>query len=184
MWVANKKNEKYIKKIQRKVAQIINEVGDAVDKDYAKENEELLQAIVKVKGKNIKYIQYLPDSFDIARYYDIKIEYVKLEGEIPSYLKREKKKTIIFISDKYRNDSYRSKKFVAHELGHFFLDSTSLAAFNNDFLNMILPREKMREYAANIFAVTLMPQIMAGEQWEKCSPDVLNRKVYKKLLDK
>lgn len=171
MWITNIRHKMYIKKINRKVAQIIKEVGN----DYSIKHKELLQ----VKGINIKY---LPDPLVIADYYGIKIVYKSIEGEMPSYFHRKMK--TIFISDKYEDDKYRSKKFVAHELGHYFLDSNPLAALNNDFLNLSLPSEKMSEYWANVFAITLMPQIMSGEPWGGCSPDVLNRKVYNKLLEK
>ena len=63
------------------------------------------------------------------------------------------------------------------------MDSSSLAALNNDILNRSLPTEKMNEYGANVFAIILMPQIMGGEEWTECSPDVLNRKAYNRLLE-
>lgn len=170
MWANNMKHKRYIKKANRKVARIIKEVSA----DYTKKHAELLQ----LKDANIKY---LPDPFVIAEYYKIKIVYKKMESEEPSYLDR--KKNTIFISDKYLDDKYRSKKFVAHELGHYFMDSSSLAALNNDILNRSLPTEKMNEYGANVFAIILMPQIMGGEEWTECSPDVLNRKAYNRLLE-
>ena len=107
MWANNMKHKRYIKKANRKVARIIKEVSA----DYTKKHAELLQ----LKDANIKY---LPDPFVIAEYYKIKIVYKKMESEEPSYLDR--KKNTIFISDKYLDDKYRSKKFVAHELAEVY----------------------------------------------------------------
>ena len=165
----NKRYKRCIDEIERIAAHIIEEVGNA----YIGRHTELLLLEGKI-GK------YLPDSFEIAEYLKINIVYKKIEGEMPSYFNREL--STIFISDRYINDGYKSKGFVAHELGHFLLDDNTLSAMNNDILNEYLPCETMKEYKANVFAVILMPQIMGKESWADCSPRILNRRVYNKLL--
>lgn len=165
----NKEREKRIDEISQKVAQIIKVVAN----DCMKMNKEL-GVLDELNIGN-----YMPTPQEIARYYGLRIEYKKMANEILSYLNR--KLLTIYISEKYINERYVVEKLVAHELGHFFMDNSSLSAMNNDVLNEFLPEEIIKEYEANVFAVFLMPQIMAGEQWDKFSPRILNRKVYKRV---
>lgn len=167
----NKRYQKCIDGIKQLAARIIDDVGNA----YIGKHAELLLVERRIA-------RYLPDSFEIAEYFNINVIYKRIEGEMPSYFNRET--STIFISDKYVNDNYKSKGFVAHELGHFLLDDSTLSAMNNDSMNDYLPVETMKEYKANIFAIILMPQIMGKESWLDYSPRKLNRMVYNKLLDK
>ena len=164
---ANKEFDTCIDRITGLVANIIEVVGDD-------------RATVKEKLDGIDGLKYIPTPFEIAKYYGIRIVYKRMAGLEPSYLNR--KMLTVFISDKYRKDEYTSRKLIAHELGHFFLDNSPLSAMNGDILNEYLPMETRQEYEANVFAVLLMPQIMCGEPWEDYSPRILNRKVYKKLF--
>lgn len=162
----------YITQIAPKVKQIIDVVGEEC---YEKEKWLLI-----LEEKNIKINNILPTPIQIARYYGIRIEYKEIDGDMPSYFKREK--LTIYVSNKYKNNSYTTSKLVAHELGHFFMDDCELSAMNDDILNEYLPEETMKEYKANIFAILLMPQIMGGNSWEKLSPRLLNRKVFNKII--
>lgn len=126
-------------------------------------------------------IDYIPSPFEVADAYGIYYKFIKLTGNEPSYYNNNRK--TIFISDKYRNNSYRAKFLCAHELGHIFMQSSEeMAAMNNDELNRYLPDEIFKEYEANIFALLLMPQFMAGLPWENYMPKRLNRKIYEKVF--
>lgn len=167
-------NKKLIKWITRKVAQIRKPVAN----EYATARGELklLDGFQKV--------EYMPSPFEIADYYGIDYKFVSLEGSMPSYLSYTDNKIVtIYISDRYRKESYMAKLLCAHELGHYFLHDIQDAAMNNDILNYYLPDEIKKEYEANVFAIILMPQIMGGHPWEKDSPRILNRKVYKKVQE-
>lgn len=39
------------------------------------------------------------------------------------------------------------------------------------------------EYAANIFTILMMPQIMEGSSWNQLSPYDLNNAIYQKLIN-
>ena len=167
-------NKKIIKYITRMAAQIIKPVSN----EYATSREEikLLDGFQKV--------EYMPSPFEIADYYGINYKFVKLEGDMPSYLSyMDNKIGTIYISNRYRKESYMAKLLCAHELGHYFLHGIQEAAMNNDSLNDYLPDEIIKEYEANIFAIILMPQIMSGNPWENDSPRILNRKMYNKVQE-
>lgn len=166
-----KENEKYIKDIAPRVKDIIDEVR----KDLLKK-ENWMVALEECG------IKILPTSLQIAEYYGIKIEYKKIEGNIPSFFNREE--MTITISDEYINDRYITSKIVAHELGHFFFDDSDLAALNDDDLNIHLQNEEMKEYRANVFAILVMKQIMRDKPWMNFSPKILNNRVYRSILEK
>lgn len=159
------------------IAPLVNKIINVVGEQYVEEEKWL--SILEEKNLNVTNV--LPTPLQIAKYYGIRIEYKKIEGEIPSYFKRER--LTIFVSSEYKNKTYATSKLVAHELGHFFMDNSELSAMNNDVLNEYLPEEEMKEYRANVFAILLMPQIMGGKSWENLSPKLLNRKVFKNLID-
>lgn len=167
-------NEKYINQIAQRVANIKKPVADY----YAMQHAELKMF------ENLQGVQYLPTPFEIADYYNIDYEFVRLEGNMPSYLSEGGLGTI-FISNAYCKESYKARILCAHELGHYFLHDTYAegAAMNIDYLNEYLPLETQKEYEANVFAILLMPQIMAGYPWKEYAPRILNRKVYKKVLE-
>ncbi len=176
--IMSKNNKKQINNVKKILAPIIRRVG----RHSKSQHEEL----TFIEGTTPYIIdKYCPTPFEIADYYGLKIKYIKItDTDIISYLKREV--STIFISDKYENNKYISKKIVAHELGHFFMDKDPLSALNNDELNKYLPEEIEKEYNANIFAILLMPQIMEGMEnsnWQKYSPKILNQRVYKKIID-
>ena len=168
----SKEYEECMAKITPKVKQIIGVVG--------KQCAERGNWLSILEEKNYIINRVLPTPLQIAKYYGIRIEYKKIEGDIPSYFKREK--LTIYVSNEYRNKRYAPSKLVAHELGHFFLDNSELSAMNDDDINEYLPEEIMKEYRANIFAILLMPQIMGGNSWAYLSPKLLNRKVFKNLI--
>lgn len=125
------------------------------------------------------YIQ--PTPFQIAEYYGIEYQYIKLNGDIPSYLNKDKK--MIYISDVFKDDSYASRQLCAHELGHYFLHDSQFLAMNNDLLNEFLDEETIKEYEANVFSILLMPQIMGADykDWHNFSPRKLNRILYDRV---
>lgn len=168
----NKKSAECITQIAPAVKKIIEAVG--------KECTEKEKWLSILEEKNFKITTVLPTPLQIAKYYGIRIEYKEMDGDMPSYFKRER--LTIFVSSEYRNKKYATSKLVAHELGHFFMDDSELSAMNDDVLNEYLPEEVMKEYRANVFAILLMPQIMGGKSWEYLSPKLLNRKVFKNLI--
>lgn len=169
------KRRRYIKRIAQKVAEVKKPVAEY----YAKKHKELkiLEGLEGLEG-----VGYMPTPFEVADFYKISYEFVEIRGEMPSYLKRELK--TIYISDAYRPDSYQARLLCAHELGHYFMQEVDVAAMNDDVLNTYLEEEKIREYEANVFTILLMPQIMAGQEWENYSPKILNRKIYRKAIKK
>lgn len=128
---------------------------------------------------SFKDVRYLPNPFEIANFYGIEYKFIELEGDMPSYLRQEGT-GVICISKRYPPSSYEARILCAHELGHYFLHGSQERAMNNDILNEYLPKEIEKEYEASVFAVLLMPQIMAGEPWESYSPKKLIKKVYEK----
>ncbi len=160
----NKKLKKCVENIGGQVGEIIERVGNTY---YSKNNKKV-------------YFKIIPTPFDIAESYGISIEYIKMSGDILAYFRR--KSLTIYISDRYIDDKYKSQQLVAHELGHFILDTSFLSAMNDDELNERLTEETMKEYYANVFAIFLMPQIMGNEEWKNWSPNILNRRVYRKIF--
>ncbi len=163
-------NKKIINMIAKKVANISRPVAD----EYIKQHKELE---IFPEFCNVEYI---PTPFEIADFYSIDYHFIKLEGEIPSYLTYSLGVGDIFISDRYRKESFEAKILCAHELGHFFLHKNEVWTMNNDYLVECMPESTLKEYEANVFTIFLMPQIMVGSQWENLSPKILNRKVFKK----
>lgn len=130
--------------------------------------------------ENLGY-NYIPTPFEIADAYNIRYQFIVLDGEMPSYCNKEQR--IIYISKKYRKESYQAKFLCAHELGHFFMQKNKeTAAMNNDILNRFLPMEIQKEYEANVFALMVMPQFMSGKPWEYYSPQKLNNDIYNKVF--
>lgn len=164
------KRRKYINKIAQKVAEVKKPVAEY----YAKKHKEL-KILEGLEG-----VEYMPTPFEVADFYKINYEFVELKGDMPSYLKRDLK--TIYISNVYRQDSYQARLLCAHELGHYFMQDVESAAMNDDILNAYLEEENIREYEANVFTILLMPQLMGGQEWEKYSPKILNRKIYRKAL--
>lgn len=164
------KREKHIDEI----AKIAMGIKEAVATDYyIKMDKEELRILEK---HGLKGVEYMPTPFDIAKFYGIRYEYTKIEGNEPSYLIREDMK--IYISEKYLEDSYATRHLLAHELGHFFLHDKKVSEMN------LFPHRTQEEYEANVFSIFLMPQIVEGEQWENLSPKKLNKKVYNKVFKK
>lgn len=171
------KNNKYITRIAR----VVKKIKDQVAGDCAKLHEELkeLKTVECLKGA-----KYLPTPFEIADFYGIKYDFIEMDGDIPAYISETPAPGIIFISNKYSKESKEARFLCAHELGHFFLHDYKSYAMNDDILNEYLPEEILKEYEANVFSLLLMPQFMGGYEWEKYSPKILNRKVYKKVFEK
>lgn len=166
-----KENQEHIEKIKEIVAHVVSEVGNFIMK-----SSKELEIVGESADLPIKKV--IPNAFQIAEYYGIKIVRKDLKGEISAYFNREL--STIFVSNIY--DSYEEQFVVAHELGHFFADDSPLSALNDDVLNRSLPSEMIKEYEANVFAILLMPQIMRGKPWRDYSPGLLNRRVYLKLF--
>lgn len=147
-------------------------------KDIATEVAKLRKPVAESYIKNYKELEklkmdYLPSPFEWADYYRINYEFIKTKNGRHSYLSQGL--GTIYISDEYTKDSYKSKVLCAHELGHFFRHAgTEEYNFSNENVR--------REYEANVFAILLMPQIMAGQPWETYSPKQLNHLVLKKVL--
>lgn len=128
-------------------------------------------------------VDYIPTSFEIADTYNINCVYKKMDGDKPSYY--DDFRRTIYISDRFGINSYEAKFLCAHELGHYFMqDDVEMVAMNIDELNRFLPEEIMKEYEANVFAILLMPQFMAGQPWEDYLPLRLNRKIYDKIYER
>lgn len=168
------KKEKSIAKIAQKVARIKGKVAG----DCIKLHEELKML------ECFKDVKYMPTPFEIADSYGIKYEFIKMDGDIPAYLSETPAPGVIYISDKYSKESMEGRFLLSHELGHYFLHDCKSYAMNNDILNEYLPEETMKEYEANVFSLLLMPQFMGGYEWEKHSPKILNRKIYKRVFEK
>ena len=156
------------------IAKIAMRIKEAVAEDYYIKRDK--EEIRMLEEQGLKDIEYMPTSFDIAKYFCIGYEYIEIEGNEPSYLMREEFK--IYISEKYRDNSYATRHLLAHELGHFFLHDKLVSEMN------IFPHRIQEEYEANVFSIFLMPQIAEGAQWEKLSPRKLNRKIYNKVFKK
>lgn len=146
--------------------------------NIATEVAGLREPVAKFYIKNYKELKmckmnYLPSPFEIADYYNIKYKFTKTTNGKPSFL--SKGLGTIFISDEYTKDSYKSKILCAHELGHYHMHA-STEEYDFSYENLI------QEYEANVFAVLLMPQIMAGQPWETYTPRQLNQLVYEKVI--
>lgn len=168
------KNKKCIARIAREVRKI----KDRVAGDCAKTHKELKMF------ESFKDVKYLPTPFEIADSYGIRYEFIEIDGNVPAYLSEAPAPGIIYISNQYSKESIEARFLCAHELGHYFLHDYKSYAMNDDILNEYLPEETMKEYEANVFSLLLMPQFMGGCEWEKHSPKILNRKVYKKVFEK
>lgn len=165
--------KKYKKRIDE-IVQIVTRVKKVVGDYYAKKNMklEMLKEQDNKKG-------YMPTPFEIAEAFGIRCVFKEIDG-MCSYFNRIS--LTIYISDKYSSDNDITEFLCALELGHFFLhNSLSLTKENNVTYKYVI-REAMKEYEANIFAISLLPRIMVGEQWEIYSPEMLNRRVRVKVF--
>lgn len=148
-------------------------------KDIATDVAELSKPVAELyknQYSELKMLKmdYLPNPFEIADYFKIKYKFIKIEDGKLSFLSEGI--GTIYISDKYIKDSYKSKILCAHELGHYFRHgSHSKHYFRSGYL--------IEEYEANVFAILLMPQIMAGQPWETYNLNQLNQVVYNKILE-
>ena len=171
-----RKREK--KKCIARIGREVKKIKDQVAEECAKLHKELKMF------ESFKGVKYLPTPFEIADFYGIKYKFIEMDGDIPAYISETTESGIIYISNKYSKESIEARFLCAHELGHYFLHDHTSYAMNNDILNEYLPEETMKEYEANVFSLLLMPQFMGGCEWEKHSPKMLNRKVYKKVFEK
>lgn len=165
-----------MRKYKKRIDEISKEV-ERIKKEMAVYCANLHKELNVFEG--IANIKYIPNPFEIADYKEIKYKFIPLKGDMPSYLNEF---GVIYISNEYNKKSYEAKLLCAHELGHYFLHDYHLSAMNNDELNEYMPEQIIKEYEANVFAVLLMPQIMAGYPWRDYPPKMLNRKVYNKVM--
>ncbi len=126
-------------------------------------------------------LEYIPTSFEMADYYHIEYSFIKLKGHTPSYLSSGLSPGLgkIYISDRYSKNSYEARILCAHELGHYFLHSSAEGYEMNDINDSA---DVITEYEANVFTILLMPQILAGQSWEKYSFEKVNRLVYEAVM--
>ncbi|MBD5475534.1 MAG: ImmA/IrrE family metallo-endopeptidase [Lachnospiraceae bacterium] len=187
--VKYKTNQKFIHKIVKSVKQLfvvkfkskqkrIDEIAEVVkqlEKVVGDDCKKMNKEIEILENQGLESIDYMPTPFEIAEYYGIRCVFkqIKNRNEL-SYFSRES--LTIFISDRYCEDDYKARHLCAHELGHFFLHHNRISAMNN-YLS-----KTNEEYEANVFSILLMPQIMAGSQWEAMSPKKLNSIIYRKVF--
>lgn len=187
-----KTNQKFLHKIVKSVKQLflvkfrsnqkrideISEVVKQLEKIVGEDCKEMNKnkEIEMLENRGFENINYMPTPFEIAEYYGIRCEFkqIKRKNEL-SYFSRES--FTIYISDRYCEDDYKVRHLCAHELGHYFLHQNRMPAMNN-YLN-----KTNEEYEANVFSILLMPQIMAGCQWEAMSPKELNSIIYEKVFE-
>lgn len=111
-------------------------------------------------------IKDIPSPFEIAEFFGIRITFVEMIGV--SFFNRSN--TTIYISNKYIHNQYCANILAAHELGHFFLDDSSTKPMDNEIKSHDFLIKYKNEYAANIFTVLLMPQLIEGLSLNKLSP--------------
>ena len=117
--------------------------------------------------------------FEIAAFLGIVCKFKNLPEGINAYSIYEK--SIIYISDRFKENSYSAKIVCAHELGHLLLQAHSgTFEYNFTLYRNSATKDGMLEYEANIFAALLMPQITQGRDPFSYHPE----KLYRCLNDK
>lgn len=135
---------------------------------------------IKRKANNIINYSRCNNPFEIAARYDIEVQFIDIIDEgIHAYSNSQT--GIIYINKRFSKNSYTAKILCAHELGHVFLHNGLSAMEYNRYLDSEMTDETIKEYEANIFAITLMPQIAAGHNLFTYRPERLNRYINNKI---